>query len=649
MALPYDRSSQSSQTLPRAARPGLWLAALLTLLLPALLAGCGSSSSRSTLPTNPPSSTPPTAGQKGTVTMTPQYIALAPGQTYQFQASTTTPGSSFAWYVNGIQGGNATDGTISTTGVYTAPTSLSVSGNVTVTAALAGSGAQNYATSAVALLQPAAVNCPNVVGNPQVAQYAMYLPAPGTLTVHFGQSTNYDKATWAVPAPTPNGGNTSVYVAGMLASSTYHMQAQIQFQNGATFTDVDHTCNTGALPSPMATVQLQPINGTPAPGIQLWNTILPYNMTDAFATDINGNVIWTYSFKNGSGIDLIQGIHPLPNGDFLTLVSYLSSVTSNIPNGTIDEVREIDLAGNTVKSINMTELNQKLASSNLRDASGNLYQLGSFHHDVLALPNGHWVLLASEIKNFPSLSGYTSPVNVIGDAIVDVDQNLNPDWVWNTFDHLDINRRPMNFPDWTHSNAMLYSADDHNLLLSIRHQNWIIKINFLDGTGSGDILWHLGEGGDFKLENGVDPTDWFYGQHGMNFFTPNTTGDFEIGLMDNGIDRQFPTGSVFCTPNKPASAQCYSTLSVLELNEANMTATLRTHYDPGPTFYSYFGGDAQLLSNNDMQVDFCAKVGGATIQELDPTATQVIWNATTPNSAQYRVLREPSLYPGVQW
>ncbi len=636
-------AGNSSRRLPRILAAGAAVSALLLVAV-----GCGGGAQLAKLPTNPPSSTPPTAGQKGSVTMTPQYIALAPGQTYQFHATSTLTGG-FDWYVNGVPGGNATDGTVSPGGLYTAPTSLTTSGNVTVTAALAGSGPENYATSAVALIQPAAINCPGLTGNSQVAQYGLYLPAPGSITVNFGTTTSYGKSTWAVPTTSPNGGTAQVYVAGMLANTTYHMQAQVQLNDGATYTDTDHVCTTGSLPSPMASIQLQPISGTPAPGIQLWNTILPYSQTDAFATDINGNVIWTYSFTGGSGLDLLQGIHPLPNGDFLTIVSYLSSITANIPNGTTDDVREIDLAGNIVKSITMAQLNQKLAASNLRDASGNLYQLGSFHHDVLALPNGHWVLLASEIKTFPSLSGYSGPVNVIGDAIVDVDQNLNPDWVWNTFDHLDINRRPMNFPDWTHSNAMLYSADDHNLLLSIRHQNWIIKIDFLDGTGSGDILWHLGEGGDFKLENGVDPTDWFYGQHGMNYFTPNTTGDFEIGLMDNGIDRQFPTGSVFCTPNNPPSPQCYSTLSVLELNESNMTATLRTHYNPGPTFYSYFGGDAQLLSNGDMQVDFCAKVGGATIQELNPTASQILWNATTPSAAQYRVLREPSLYPGVQW
>ena len=196
---------------------------------------------------------------------------------------------------------------------------------------------------------------------------------------------------------------------------------------------------------------------------------------------------------------------------------------------------------------------------------------------VLPLPNGHLVLLSHLHQAIQQPAGRNGrQPNVIGDALVDVDQNFNPDWVWNTFDHLDINRRPMNFPDWTHSNGMLYSSDDHNLLLSMRHQNWVIKINFLDGAGSGDIMWHLGEGGDFKLVGATDPTDWFYAQHGMGYFTPNTTGVFRIGLMDNGNDRIFPSGQVICKPGAPANAQCYSTMPLLELNESSMTATMIT-------------------------------------------------------------------------
>ena len=80
----------------------------------------------------------------------------------------------------------------------------------------------------------------------------------------------------------------------------------------------------------------------------------------------------------------------------------------------------------------------------------------------------------------------------------------------------------MNFPDWTHSNAVLYSASDGDLVLSMRHQNWILKIDYNNGQGAGDIVWHLGEGGDFTLQNGNDPVDWFYAQHKPSFVTPNT-------------------------------------------------------------------------------------------------------------------------------
>jgi hypothetical protein len=125
------------------------------------------------------------------------------------------------------------------------------------------------------------------------------------------------------------------------------------------------------------------------------------------------------------------------------------------------------------------------------------------------VPNGHWLLLTNIRVPFTDLPGYPGSTSVLGDVLVDVDRSFNPTWVWTTFDHLDVNRHPFNFPDWTHGNAVLYSAGDHNLLFSMCHQNWIIKIDYQDGKGSGDILWRLGPAGDFKLLGGTDPTNWF--------------------------------------------------------------------------------------------------------------------------------------------
>jgi arylsulfate sulfotransferase len=519
--------------------------------------------------------------------------------------------------------------------------------NISVTAALVSSPAQNYATAIAAIVPGSQVSCPGATGSPLVAAYSTNLPSSGKVSVEFGKTTDYGRSTWQVSSGA-QGGQVKVLVAGMMGNTLYHMRAKVALDNGASYSDVDHTCTTGT-PPPTPAVQITTASGaTPQPGIEIWNTVIPSNVIQAYATDLQGNIIWTYLYQ-GSTVDLIQGIQLLPDGNMLMLISYLSSTTVNGTLGLVNDVREVDLAGNMVREITMDTLNQKLASSNLRDASGNVYAFKSFHHSVIALPNGHWVMLATYNKSYNNLPGYPGTTSVIGDAIVDVDASGNPDWVWNTFDHLDVNRHPMNFPDWTHSNDMVYSGDDHNLLLSIRHQNWIIKINFVDGTGSGNVMWRLGEGGDFKLIGAIDPTDWFYAQHGLSFFSPNTSGVFRLGLLDNGNDRMFPSGPVLCAPLKPPVATCYSTIPVLELNEAAMTATIVTHYEPPPSYFSFFGGNADLLPNGNIHANFSAAVAGAIVQELNPQATQVVWQGTTPNAYQFHAYRWPSLYPGVQW
>ncbi|MDE3201121.1 MAG: aryl-sulfate sulfotransferase [Acidobacteriota bacterium] len=481
--------------------------------------------------------------------------------------------------------------------------------------------------------------------NPQVATYSIYLPAPGKVSVEFGLDNTYGRNTWQQPTPSPYGGEVSIFVAGMRAQTRYHMRAVVDLDNGASYNDVDQSFTTGSPPGTAPVTITSPTGQIPQPGIEMFDTALPHESAQAFATDLQGNVIWTYAYKDGTTQDIVQPISLLPNGHFLVLISYASSAVLNgatIQPGTIDVVREIDLAGNTIREIKLSDLSSALA------AKGYNFDLGNLHHEVLALPNGHWILLASLYQSFDNLPGYTGTTKVLGDVLIDVDPNGQPVWVWNTFDHLDINRHPYLFPDWTHGNALLYSTDDHNLLFSMRHQNWIIKIDYQDGQGSGKILWRLGEGGDFKLQNGVDPTDWFYSQHGPAFFTPNTTGSFRLGVMDNGDDRPTPDGGTCGTTGEPA---CYSTASVFQIDESAMTATLVTHYNPSPALYSYFGGDVQSLANGNLEADFCALSGGSQVQELNLNSAtpQLVWEAQTNAALQYRAKRMPSLYPGVQW
>lgn len=627
-----------------------------------LVAGCAGGAPNTAVtnkpitPPNPtaPTQAPPTPQQAGSVTISPQNAAAAPGQPVHFTA-TVNGGGAVTWFVNGVAGGNDTVGTVDARGNYTAPATVGQSENVVVKAALTSAPA-NFASAPVAIIQPGVVTSTT---NPQVAEYSIYLPQPGSMTVQFGPAAGSQVSTWsqATPTlPTNYGGAINMEVGGMRGSSTYEMRAFITLANGVTFQDINHTFTTGTAP-PTVPVQITtPTGQTPQPGIELFDTVtfgstpIP-NLAQAFATDLSGNVIWTYSYT-GSPANVIFPIKQLPNGHFLMVIGFVAkpAATQNTPAGTLSVIREVDLVGNTIREISIDQLNRALAGNKSvagDGAPGN--KLLTFSTDVLQQPNGHLVANAWMVKPYASLPGCpNSPCNVLGNVIVDLDQNLNPTWLWNSFHHLNINRHPYQFPDFTHDNSLLYSPDDHNLLLSIRQQSWIVKINYQDGTGTGNILWRLGQGGDFKLLGGTDPTDWFYAQHGMNFFSGNTTGVFKLGVMDNGNDRLYP-GNVTCgTPGAPV---CYSTAEVMQLDETAKTATLLLNYKPNPSLYSYFGGQTDLLQNNDVETDFCASKGGATVFELDTTQTPAatVWQAHTPGYNQYRVLRIPSLYPGVQW
>ncbi|HTV15408.1 MAG TPA: aryl-sulfate sulfotransferase [Acidobacteriaceae bacterium] len=492
----------------------------------------------------------------------------------------------------------------------------------------------------------------SATANPQVALYTVYVPRAASVMVRFGPTLSYGRQTWTRDIP-EGGGAVGIFVAGMIANTTYHVQAVVTYSDGGTFYDQDHTFDAKTYPAiDLPVVKTTTAAGqTPQPGIEIVNSIGVGNQIAA--TDLQGNVIWSYydpQFNISQGSWLAPKL--LPNGDFIGVVAPPSSepikpITEQVPASAENLAREFDLAGDTIKQITMTQLNAALA------AKGYNLTLQQFSHDITVLPNGHWIVIATLLQNVV-LSGQTAPTQVLGDVIVDLDTNLNPVWVWNEFDHLDVNRHPWNFPDWTHTNAVIYSPTDGNLVVSIRHQNWIVKVNYADGAGNGDILWHLGAGGDLKLVGGTDPTDWQYAQHGMNFTTTQTAGVLGLVVYDNGDDRVYPGGD----PNNAQTCgvngnpACYSTVPVYQIDESAKTATIQFHQKLPSSLYSFFGGDAMMLANGDIEYDNCGlSTDSSEVDEVTDSATpQAVWTMQVqPKNYSYRAYRIPSLYPGVQW
>ncbi len=571
------------------------------------------------------------------LTITPSRAILLPGQTLQFRVTVDqAPVANLSWFVNGTAGGAASIGTVSSSGLYTAPTA-SVPTQVQVQASDLVQGGSS-APVTVSFFDPSQFQPGTVAAssNPLVAVYNLTAPLGTSVEIQFGTTTNYGLTTWSQPAPEA-GGQIVILVAGMRASSTYHMQGIIHLPNGNTVLDADHVFTTGALPAgvlPNITIQ-QTAGLTPAAGVELLDLFEETSQTTltAVVTDLEGNVIWYYPMQPDEPFP----IKLLPNGHML-LVEQAHQL-----------VQEIDLAGDVIWQVSLTDIQQRLA------AVGVTWPLaigvGGLHHDIEKLSNGHLILLVNYMQTPTDQPGSST---VTGDGLIDWDPQNGPVWTWSTFDHIPLSHAPYGTSDWTHANAVIYSPNDGNLLLSMRNQNWIVKISYDNGAGDGSILWHLGPGGDFTLPNGQAPMEWNYGQHYPTFQGTSTAGIFPLLFFNNGNGR-LNAGNVPCGTS--GGDTCYSSVPLFQLNEYTLQAEVVSEYRPiSPNQLPAFSvccGSANFLPNGDLEYDVALDQntpGASFIQEVtQDQSPQLVWEMNIFGQLAYRGFRMPSLYPGVSW
>jgi len=496
--------------------------------------------------------------------------------------------------------------------------------------------------------------------HPLVGRCTITLPADTTVRVEFGTTTQYGRSTSPVPAPA-GGGPVSILVAGMKAATTYHMRARIQWPDGKWLTTPDASFRTGilpniALPTLVATTSA---NQTPSPGVELVNVIDPTGISAV--SDVDGNILWYYdNAADSSWKGYAFPIRPLPNGNMLASITnlYSDGVPQTIPYNSV--LREIDLVGNPVRELYLADLNAALTKL------GSDVQALCYSHDVLPLWNGHTILLVQQQKSVwltdpPGPGQFT----ILGDAMVDLDENFNPVWTWSTFDWLDINRHPMEFTaasgyDWTHCNC-IQVAPDGNLVLSSRHQNWVMKIDYEGGNGDGTILWRLGYQGDFTLVGSqTADADWFFAQHFPNLLSAAGDQITSLSVMDNGNDRCFamPGG---CAATNPPPLPPFTRAAIFKIDETPTAMTAQVAWQYPLNEYSYWGGNVMKLLTGDIEI--CASEPipiGTTPPANDvpsqvvelangPSGPVIVWQMTVKPGGTYRSYRIPSLYPGVIW
>jgi hypothetical protein len=294
--------------------------------------------------------------------------------------------------------------------------------------------------------------------------------------------------------------------------------------------------------------------------------------------------------------DIFLGVHLRPDGT----VSYIRRDAAFI----IDELGEYEM---------------QIDAESLGASAG-------FHHDMIELPNGNFLVLGYVFQDIDYQDEGT--LHVAGDLIYEFTPTGDVVWTWNSFDHLDPQRRRDDFYsevmihdpetltggyDWTHANALVYTAEDDTILVSMRHQDWILAIDHQ----TGEIRWRLGDEGDFTL---VDGERWFFHQH-----APQWQPDGSLLLYDNAIGN----------PAQPDYlAHSRAVRYVLDLGA--MTAT-EVWQDDDPPFVSALAGDADLMPSghvlrmDSFYVSDDHPLPGARLRELDPLASpNAVWTLIIP-------------------
>lgn len=408
------------------------------------------------------------------------------------------------------------------------------------------------------------------------------------------------------------GRSVNFYLAALRANTTY--LARSELDSGALGTQVSF--HTGQIPDnlPIVTPYVRRFDPHPY-GLLLLAPLFPNLPT---VTDLDGNVVWYYP----GAVSLLTRAE---NSRFWGVIQSPGPKT-------LQKFREFDLTGMTLRESNAERINEQLRAMGKREISG-------FHHEARSLPNGRVLVLASNEQIMTDVQG-PGDVNIVGDVILVLDKDLQVVWVWDGFDHLDPTQAAIldekcsigacppiylaaDGNDWTHANSVQLTPDGA-FLVSIRHLDTVIKINYDSGNGDGAVLWTLGRDGDFFLQN-ADESAWFSHQHDAAM-----QPDGKLILFDNGNVRHGGDPTVT------------SRGQIFHLDEQTRTARLLMNADLGT--YHFALGSAQILPDGTYHFGAGWILPENTAWAIEVDGTGEVWYSSLVNRPIYRSFRLANLY-----
>ena len=268
---------------------------LVFVLSAALLVGC-TGTTKSSSPSN--SNTPP-SGSSVTVTVSPASASVRAGATQSFSATVAgSSNTSVSWQVNGVAGGSAATGTITSSGMYTAPGAVPGSNSIMVRA-VSSADASASGSSAVTLQNPTPVLAGIAPASVPAGAFAITVNGSGFVS-------GAQVLLAGAPLATTFVSSTQLTATGNQASvGTFSVSVMNPNPGSATSSsqNLQVTSTIGGNPPPscsgMSLGQSASLNGfVPFPADNLWNK-------DISSAPVDSNSAAIISFI-GSGI----GLHP---------------------------------------------------------------------------------------------------------------------------------------------------------------------------------------------------------------------------------------------------------------------------------------------------------------------------------------------------
>jgi hypothetical protein len=222
-----------------------------------------------------------------TVSISPSSPSVNVSATQQFTATVTdSSNTAVTWQVNGVTGGNSTAGTISASGLYTAPSALPSPNTVTVTAVSAADSASTASTTVTLVALP-----------PVVTVTPSNVSVPGNTTQQFTATvtnTTNETVTWEVN--NIPGGNATV--GTISASGLYTAPSAIPNPAVVTISAVS-AANTSSVGSTSVTVTTpEVVTVTPPSGTLELYAAQQFTGTSSIAND---TLTWQVNGVTGGG------------------------------------------------------------------------------------------------------------------------------------------------------------------------------------------------------------------------------------------------------------------------------------------------------------------------------------------------------------